>query len=258
MKLPIQGMALFCLLAATACGAPPDGGPEEQAPLDTTLQELPCSTCEPVGDPPPPIVVHGYEINLPLLRPDMMPAGWCYWALDQYGGKFAPCTGANRATMDWRGGNAVFNATYNSWYDSYSLYYGRVDVRVDAVDGFVPIAQTLGYYQHPQDVPGLVRGSVELLIPNQPGIPSPAQSEVLLSLQRQDGATWVDLATSRISITNLRQMHELQALVLPNQNVRFQVSVKGRPDHQNTYFLWKVRMFGAQCYPDFANGGGCL
>ncbi|WP_338863081.1 hypothetical protein [Myxococcus stipitatus] len=252
MKTLTTALSSLLLLATAACGNPGEV-PSPPSSLDTAQQELPCETCEPGGggDDPPPIIVHGYEINLPLLRADMMPPGWCAMNVEN-GGHVYRCADWGRGTMDWGGGNAIFHATSNSWYSTTNLYYGRLDVQLPQVNGFVPIAQTLGYYSHPENVPGLVRGSIEMLAFN------PIPSEVILAIQVNQNGAWTDVATSRVTITNIRQMHELQALVYPNQEVRFEVRAKGRSDATNEYFLWKVRMFGAQCYPDFSNGTGCL
>ncbi|MBZ4414457.1 hypothetical protein K8640_40190 [Myxococcus sp. XM-1-1-1] len=265
MKTFIQSLCTLLFLGATACGvpSPTDVSDDTGASLDTTEQQARCETCPGGGggggeeDPPPPIIVHGYEIDLPLFRPSMLPAGWCYVYVEG-GGHIWPCNGAGKATMDWLGGNSVFHASRDSWYQEEVFYYSRLMTQLPATDGFVPMAQTMGYYSHPQDLPGLVRGSVELLVPNQWPLPGAATSEITLALQVQENGVWVNKATSHIAITNLRQMHELQAVVYPNQEVRFVVSGKARADHEMRYLLWKVRMFGAQCYPDFANGGACL
>ncbi|AGC48862.1 hypothetical protein MYSTI_07590 [Myxococcus stipitatus DSM 14675] len=257
MKTLTSTLSSLLLLAAVACGGNPGEVPTSS--LDTTQQELPCETCEPGGggggddDDTPPIIVHGYEINLPLLNPSKMPPGWCTVDIGYGEGHVFRCADWGRGTMDWGGGNAVFHVNSSgSWYSSSEFYNGRIFVEVPKAEGFVPIAQTLGFYTHPQNVPGLVRGSVEMLALK------PNPSEVILAVQVNQSGVWTDVATSRSTITNIRQMHELQALVYPNQEVRFEVRAKARPDAYSEYFLWKVRMFGAQCYPDFSNGTGCL
>ncbi|MFY1830982.1 hypothetical protein ACN47A_34040 [Myxococcus fulvus] len=264
MKTLIQSLCTLLFLGAAACGAPSSTDVSDTgASLDTTEQQARCETCPGGGggggeeDPPPPIIVHGYEIDLPLFKPALLPTGWCYIDIGG-GGHISPCNGAGTATMDWRGGNAVFHASRDSWYDDTTFYYSRLVTRLPLTDGFVPIAQALGYYTHPENVPGLVRGSVELIVPNQWPLPGPLTSEIIIAIQVKENGVWVDKATSRNAITNLRQMHEVQAAVQHNQEVRFEVRAKGRADHELQYILWKVRMFGAQCYPDFANGGACL
>ncbi|WXH30156.1 hypothetical protein WA016_04126 [Myxococcus stipitatus] len=159
--------------------------------------------------------------------------------------------------MDWGGGNAIFHVdSGTSWYFADNIYFGRISVHLPLGNGFVPIARTLGYYTHPQNTPGLVRGSIEMLSSSY--LNPQKQGEIILTLQVNQSGVWTDVATSHITITNIRQMHEIQALVYPNQEVRFEVRAKSRPDNQAYYNLWKVRMFGAQCYPDFSNGTGCL
>lgn len=201
-------------------------------------------------------VVHGYEINLPLFRTDMLAPGWCVYDFGGWG-KFHPCDYSYRATMDWGGGNALFYVTEDSWYDPDDIYGSSIQTRLDQIDAFVPIAHVLGYYAHVE--PGLVRGSIEMLVPNQWGFPTPAQSEIILALQVEEPTGWRDVTTlGPVSITNIRQMHEIEALVVPNQRVRFEVRARARSDHEMYYSLYKVRMFGAQCYVDFSNSSACL
>ncbi|MBM7112136.1 hypothetical protein [Archangium primigenium] len=261
LNLLLRPLFLLCMLGGLPASAQSLSGDAESSTdvRDAEYAPMQCPWCEPPESPDPPSVpiLHGYEINLPLLRMDMLPPGWMLMPVGYGDGHIWPISGDYRADMNWGGGNVVFNAIKDSWYDAHDFYHGRIVTIVDPGTSYVPIAQVMGYYENVD--PGLVRGSVEMIIPNQPDLPDPAQGQVVVALQVQTPTDWRDVATSSvIHITNIRQMHEIEATIAPYQNVRFEVRVKAHPSNANKYMLWKVRMFGAECYPDFFNNAQCL
>jgi hypothetical protein len=164
--------------------------------------------------------------------------------------------------FDWGGGNVAYDRPVahcrpadpaNSFLVSSTTWRGT---------GQKILAHVTGYIDHIE--PATLRGTLRLGINGCPGTASngwtctPALGDVEIALQKFDGQRYVDIAIASVAPSWTQTTHELQAAVEPGSDVRFEVRARNHEHGRFDYALQTVRLFGAQCYPDFNNPGECL
>jgi hypothetical protein len=157
------------------------------------------------------------------------------------------------ATSDWGGGNALFNTSLvqckndpNSAVDpaNYAL------VKTGLGSGDVVAAQVTGYVSTPSSA--YVRGHVgfEDFDSSAAGLP------MTVELQVFENGAWkvVKSATN----TGWGTEVEVDAYVSGTSDVRLEVRIARNAMRERQVAFHSIRLFGAQCYPDFANPGSCV
>ncbi|AGC46711.1 hypothetical protein MYSTI_05432 [Myxococcus stipitatus DSM 14675] len=236
----------LCALLWMGCGESPTPA-ETQAPTASTAEQaLPCADCDTglaVADVPG---THGYEIELPIWQGNFVPPEWEVYCPETVGCLIRPLGGASVANMDWRGGNVLYNVQETHLpYLAAGLAQGN---------GYQVLGHVTGFFTNIQ--PGKVRGSVQF--ETSPGDLRPnVQDEVVLALQTHDGTAWTDAAIRNLPLS-VFFYGEVEAQLSPNTPVRMEIRMRQRPDWPRSAYFTAVRLFGAQCYPDFSNNATCL
>jgi len=203
----------------------------------------PFATVEQAMDVPG---THGYEIELPIWNFSYVPPEWETYNPETVGWLIRNRSGASAATMDWRGGNALYGVM-----NSHLPY---LEVVIGPGSGHQVIGHITGFLNNIQ--PGLVRGSVEMEM-GPGGIRPEVNDDFVLALQVFNGTSWQDIATRSLR-RDVFFYGEVAATVQPNVQVRFEIRMKRLPGENQYTAVTTARMFGAQCYPDFSNPGSCL
>ncbi|MFP2907339.1 hypothetical protein ACLESD_20290 [Pyxidicoccus sp. 3LFB2] len=238
-----------CALMLVGCGgALPSGGGQGAATVETVAQAAACADCDTTTESADVPGTHGYEIELPIWNLAYVPADWEVYAPETIGPMIRPRSGAVVATMNWGGGNALYNIK--------ETHMPHLDVRIEMGTGYQVIGHISGYFQNTQ--PGKVRGSLEMEMETFSAYsPAHVTDDIVLALQTYNGVAWTDAAVRNMRLTEW-YYGEVEALLPPNVDVRFEIRVRRRTDSRRYFAIVKSRMFGAQCYPDFANAGSCL
>ncbi|WP_338869560.1 hypothetical protein [Myxococcus stipitatus] len=227
-------VSLLCALSLLGCG---EGLPSVDGATE------PVSVVEQAADVPG---THGYEIELPIWNAAFVPSNWETYSPPDVGWLIRSRSGPSPATMDWGGGNALYNIL-----ESHLPYLDSV---LAQGTGYQVLGHVTGFFSNIQN--GKVRGSVQF--ETSPGALRPeVQDEVVLALQTFNGTTWTDAAVRSLPLA-VFFYGEVEAILPPNIEVRFEIRMRQRPEWQRYVAFTAVRMFGAQCYPDFANAGSCL
>jgi hypothetical protein len=223
-------------------------GFEIQGVLATEEQAVVCTACDIDIVQSSIPGTHGYEINLPVGDQDYLPPEW-YWESTEVGPLVYRQDNARTGLMDWGGGNALYNILSPSRppFVCAPIYKGS---------GYQVVGHVTGLFSNIQ--PGMVRGSAELMI-EEDSQPVPQNyHDIELALQVYNGANWTDVATKTLYTGGSPYFGELEAMVQPGTQVRLEIRALRSSTWGKLIYISKVRMFGAQCYPDFANPGSCL
>lgn len=229
-------LSSLCTLMLLGCGA--GAQPDSGAP-DTV------SAVEQAADVPG---THGYEIELPIWNLDYVPPEWETYEIDTLGRFIQPLSGARTATMDWRGGNATYNIIRS--------HTPNLDTLIEAGSGYEVVSHVTGFFSNTQ--PGLVRGSIYMEMESYVAhAPPDVYDTIQLALQVHDASGWHDAVVRNMYLTEY-YYGEVEGTLPPNVPVRFEVRIRRATNSKRLIGIYHVRMFGAQCYPDFMNAGSCL
>ncbi|MFP2907338.1 hypothetical protein ACLESD_20285 [Pyxidicoccus sp. 3LFB2] len=227
-------VAPLCALMLLGCG---EGLPS----ADGTVESV--SAVEQSSDVPG---THGYEIELPIWNRSFVPSNWEAYSVPDLGWFIRSRSGPSPTTMNWGGGNALYNLLES--------HYPYLDSVLAQGTGYQVLGHVTGFFSNIQN--GKVRGSVQF--ETSSGDLRPAvQDEVVLALQTFNGTTWLDHTTRSLPLA-VFFYGEVEATLPPNIEVRFEIRMRQRPEWQRYVSFTAVRMFGAQCYVDFANAASCL
>jgi hypothetical protein len=131
-----------------------------------------------------------------------------------------------------------------------------LDNKIEMGSGHQVIGHVTGFYSNIQ--PGLVRGSIQMEMETFSAYSPPSVTDDLqLALQVHDGTNWNDHTVKNMRLTEYFY-GEVEGTLPPNVSVRFEIRVRRRADSPRLFGITHVRMFGAQCYPDFASASGCM
>jgi hypothetical protein len=228
---------LLCAVSLWGCG---EGLPPSDSEVQGTLAAL------EQADVPG---THGYEINLPLEDRNYLPSEWYWVDVLEIGSLVFRHDSAGRGSMNWGGGNMLYNIISPSRPP-------RLRALIYTGSGYQVVGHITGFFNNIQ--PGLVRGSAELMI-EQDSQPMPQNYQDLeLALQVYNGTSWNDVTTRTLYTGVSPYFGEVEAVVQPYVPVRLEIRALRSSTYEKTVYFTKVRMFGAQCYPDFANPGDCL
>lgn len=229
-------ISLLCAVSLWGCG---EGVPQPGVEAQDTLAAV-----EQNADVPG---THGYEINLPIGDKSYLPSDW-NWEDTDIGSFVSRKDGARTGSMNWGGGNAL--------YEILTSRPPLIRSLIHTGNGYQVVGHVNGFFNNIQ--PGLVRGSAELMI-EQDSQPVPQNyQDLVLALQVHDGTSWNDVTTKTLNTGWYLYFGEVEATVQPYVPVRLEIRALRSSTWEKYVYITKARMFGAQCYPDFANPGSCL
>jgi len=229
-------LSSLCTLMLLGCGAgaEPYSGSPDTASVVEQAAEVPGT--------------HGYEIELPIWNLAYLPPEWEVYEVDTLGWFTQPRSGAATDTIDWRGGNALYGIR--------RTHMPTLDTTIEKGPGHQLIGHVTGFFSNIQ--PGLVRGSIYMEMESFSAYSPPEIIDDLqLVLQVQDSMGWHDAVVKNMRLTEYFY-GEVEGTLPPNVPVRLEVRVRRRADSKRSFAIYHVRMFGAQCYPDFVNASSCL
>ena len=191
---------------------------------------------------------HGREIDLPIWNVNLLPSNWEAEEIETLGWFVKPRSGAQADTVDWNGGNALYNVLRS--------HMPVLDVRIEKGEGYQVIGRVTGYFTNIQ--PGLVRGSIYMEMEAFSAYSPPSVTDdIQLVLQVEESTGWRDVQVKNMRLTESFYA-EVESMLSPGVDVRFEVRARKRTASTRLFAVNHLRMFGAQCYPDFASPGNCL
>ncbi|WP_164020359.1 hypothetical protein [Pyxidicoccus trucidator] len=99
----------LCALLLLGCG---EGLPSADGAAETVsvaAQAAVCADCDTTSESADVPGTHGYEIELPIWNPAFVPSNWEAYSLPDVGWFIRSKSGSSPTTMNWGGGNALYN-----------------------------------------------------------------------------------------------------------------------------------------------------